>query len=907
MAALLLVLLSILFWRSYLPGEVVFSNDGPLGRLNSACHALPERFTGCWEDLNSVGLSALSAPPNISFGLQCLLGPVLFAKFYPIAALLFLGLGAWCFFRQMGLAPAACILGGLAATLNSSFFSVACWGVASHTFTVGLAFFALAALADTQSPRRWPRVMLAGFAVGMGVSEGADVGALFSILVAAYVVYAAVTAEGGKARNIASGAGRLILLAGCAALLGAQAVNGLVSNEIEGVVGMKQDAATKAQRWAWATQWSLPKSEVLSLAVPGLFGYRMEAKDGAAYWGTVGRDIAWDDYKPESDEKPPKGFKRFSGGSPYSGVLVLVVAAWAALQSFRPRKSVFRDSQRRLLWFWIGMAVVCVVLALGRYAPAFYRLVYALPYFSTMRNPVKFLNIFNVAVVVLFAYGLDGLWRQYLQPALYGNGSRWLGFASWWKRAGGFDRAWIWGSVAAFVLVAAGWAIYASNSAALEQYMLSVQVDATAAPNTAAFSIRQAGWFALLFTLSLGLLALILSGAFAGARAVTGASILGLLLVGDLARANVPWILYWDYPLKYASNPVIDRLTQQSFTHRVCILPFAPPPQYGMFTKLYQAEWLPHLFPYYNIQTIEVVQMSRLPEDLAAFEKAFHPQTDGEYTRLLGRLWELTNSRYVLGAAGYLNNLNDKFDPVRRSFRIVDRFSLGPKPGILTPERLEQLTVRSQPDGLFALFENVGVLPRAQLYDSWIVKTNAGDALSILTNETFNAHQQVVVTGDVPATPAVTNTSAGTVEFASYAPRHIVLKAEAPGPAVLLLNDHHDARWRVSVDGKPAPLLRCNFIMRGVYLIGGAHTVRFDYDPPLRALYVSLGAIMIALALTGVVVWGERRRSVPPPPGASPPESAVAEKHAPEPAAQGAPTAARAGAAGGKRAKQRRK
>ena len=33
--------------------------------------------------------------------------------------------------------------------------------------------------------------MLAGLAVGMGVTEGADIGAMFSLLVAAFVVYQA--------------------------------------------------------------------------------------------------------------------------------------------------------------------------------------------------------------------------------------------------------------------------------------------------------------------------------------------------------------------------------------------------------------------------------------------------------------------------------------------------------------------------------------------------------------------------------------------------------------------------------------------------------------------------------------------------------------------------------------------
>ncbi len=154
MLLLLVVLVSLFFGAGFLPGHTQFSNDGPLGRLVSQCHRLPDAFTGVWEDLNTIGYREQGAMPDVTYGLRYLMGPVLFSKFYIPVALIILGLGAWCFFREAGLAGPACILGGLAATLNSDFFSTACWGVAAHPLTVGLAFFALAALAKTTSLAR---------------------------------------------------------------------------------------------------------------------------------------------------------------------------------------------------------------------------------------------------------------------------------------------------------------------------------------------------------------------------------------------------------------------------------------------------------------------------------------------------------------------------------------------------------------------------------------------------------------------------------------------------------------------------------------------------------------------------------------------------------------------------------
>ncbi len=73
-------------------------------------------------------------------------------------------------------------------------------------------------------------------------------------------------------------------------------------------------------------------------------------------------------------------------------------------------------------------------------------------------------------------------------------------------------------------------------------------------------------------------------------------------------------------------------------------------------------------------------------------------------------------------------------------------------------------------------------------------------------------------------------------------------------PSVLLLNDKYDPNWKVTVDGKPETLLRLNFIMRGVALTPGEHTVEFHFAPPLTSLYVSLAAIALGLALVGVLL-----------------------------------------------------
>jgi hypothetical protein len=882
-AVILLMLGNVLF-----PGVVLFSNDGPLGRIMSDSHHLPERFAGCWQDLNVIGLREGSAVPDISFALQWLLKPVLFSKFYAPITLLLLGLSAWCFFRQLGFAAAPANLAALAAVLNTSFFSAACWGAGPHVVTVAMTFLALAALADKSSPRRWLRVVLAGMAVGMAVSEGADIGALFSVLVAAFIFYqsffavssqqssraAAATlplaSAGADARGEAPSTGgvplwsrlglaavRLALVAACAAWLAADAISELVKNDIQGVSHSTTEDKTK--HWNWATQWSLPKAETLSFIVPGLFGYRNDTPDGGEYWGSIGRDPRWDDYMKSGGQGEPPGFRRYTGGGVYAGVAVLLFAVWAGIQSFRKDRSVFAFTERRWIWFWIGTGVVCLLLAYGRFAP-FYRWVYMLPYMSTIRNPAKFTHLVSFALIILFAYGVNGLWRTYVQtapvrPSKPVNGAAAPDF---------FNKRWLLGCSLAFLFCALASLVYGINRPSLEAYLQTVQISDFAAQTISSFSVRQPWWFLLFFGSAALFTYFLLKGTFVGKRQVWAAVCLGAILLVDLGRANQPWIISWDYTEKYATNPVLDILRDKPYEHRVSLLPYNPANPHRTLRQVYTIEWSQHSFSYYNIQAGDVMLAPRLPADLSQFDRTFHPETRDSSAHLDTRLWALTNTRYLLGVADIDLSLNRAFDPVLQRFHPVERFDFVPRPGISRPKTAGDLTFIDDPNGPYCLFEFTGALPRAKLYSNWQISTNDSQTLQQLAAETFDPEQTVLVAPQAagvtpPASAGSTNsTTPGSVNFVSYAPKHLVLHSQASTPSLLLLNDHYDPGWHVDVDGVAAALQRCNFVMRGVFLPAGEHKIEFKFQRPLRTLWVSLSAACVAVALSGVLIASYR-------------------------------------------------
>jgi hypothetical protein len=897
--------LAVLFHESFDSNKVQFSNDAPLGVYAADWTQPPGCFTGAWSDLNSLGINAGIWPVSISTCLRWLIGPIGYSRFYVPFTLLFVGFSVWVLLRTMKFRPGVSAVAALSVATTSCYFSAACWGVGTQIVGIGLQCLALAAIISSANGRRWIKLAIAGFAVGAAVTEAIDNGALFSLFIAAFVLYQALIEDLQPfLKRIILGIARIAVVAVCAGIVAAPTISSLVATQIKGVAGMGEDEQTKLGRWDWATTWSLPKREVLTFFIPGIFGFRLDTPDGGNYWGAGGRDPSWDRYFAHNKTgPPPQGAIRHTGGGNYLGSAVVLISLWAALQAFRRDRSVFQLDQRRIIWFWVVTAVVSLLCAFGRFAP-FYRLFYALPYFSTIRNPAKFIAIFDWSILILFAYGLQGLFRKYVTETPPSKLSFGVRLKNWREKSDLFERRWFAACIYALTASLIGWAVYASLRSSLEAYMRSVQIPDSMVAAMAGYSIRQVGWFVLFFAATFGMMLLIMTGTFSGQRAKWAAILMGLVVVLDLGRANLPWIKYWDFKEKYASNPIIDFFRKEPYKNRVAMLPFRFPQPFTTFlgpSGIYSIEWIQHHFQFYNVQSLDIIQMPRPPQDIAAFQGAM--TTSG-----LVRLWQLTNTRYLLGAAviptedqrvvPFLEVLNREVDPKYQRFQTITGFNVVPKPGVLNATQYEQVTVDlgSPTNSYYALYDFAGALPRVKLYTDWKVSTNDNPAaleqwvktarerspaeyanalaalgpvdqatLHEMVSDSFDPTKIVLLSKPLATSnqtsPASTNHTAGTVEFKSYSPKHTVLQTSADSASVLLLNDKYDPDWKVIVDGAPAELLRCNFIMRGVHLSPGQHKVEFVFRPNIRPVYVGLVGIILAGALLGYL--GVQRRQSP--------------------------------------------
>jgi hypothetical protein len=66
---------------------------------------------------------------------------------------------------------------------------------------------------------------------------------------------------------------------------------------------------------------------------------------------------------------------------------------------------------------------------------------------------------------------------------------------------------------------------------------------------------------------------------------------------------------------------------------------------------------------------------------------------------------------------------------------------------------------------------------------------------------------------------------------AAVSPNRLEVDVDAPAPGLLVVNEVFDPYWRAAVDGRAAPVLRANYLLRGVPVPAGRHRVALVYRP----------------------------------------------------------------------------
>ena len=459
----------------------------------------------------------------------------------------------------------------------------------------------------------------------------------------------------------------------------------------------------------------------------------------------------------------------------------------------------------------------------------------------------------------------------------------------WWGELQGVDRRLCQGLLGCVLLGMLVWVFYAAVQSDLKRHLTEDLQMGGDAVLIAQFSLKMMGAGLITFVISVGVMLLIISGVWGGRAAHWAWAVCSLLLAVDFGRAHSRYLVHENYVEKYETNAVLDVLAAAPHQQRVKIFPYKDAlrlaqselmllqqqfrdsnrtdqvqiqlqmqnleqqfQQVTLFNDVYNGLWAQHHFPYYQIHSTDIIQEPRVAADNRAYRKAITNEW---------RLCELTSSRYLLGLGqGWAAQL-DSFYGQQGVFDEHLHFGLGPRQMGQEVRRLEDLQAIAFTNGPLALTEFRRALPRAGLYANWRSGMEDGEVLATLPQKTWDPHREVLISETIPAPESHDgNATVVPAQYESYDPKRIVLKTRADTSTVLLLNDKHHPAWRVTVDGQPAELLRANYLMRGVYLSAGAHTVEFLFAPSEGSIRVSLAGFGLGALVVGLLIWGPRRK-----------------------------------------------
>jgi hypothetical protein len=786
--------------------------------------------TGAFQVLNWLGVAYLPQPLNPFSLAAAHLSPWWFFTTYAplIATLALLAMAA--FLRELELPRPAALFGGVIYAWQGDLLSFVY--PAHYAYITTWPFFAVAAWGALRSERtrRWAYAVISGACCGLMVGLQPDRGGIASLLIAALYL-APILQRTATGRTLADDLANLRHLALCTGVAALIALAPLLALFQSYIVGVKMGGETdREQTYKLVTQFSLGPAETLTYLAPGFFGWHSNHPDGP-YWGWVGE---WPDW-PKNHQGSPNLNLAISTTGTVATVLALI-GACLLLPGGLLGPGPLTERQRFYGRVLLALGFLTLILAWGWHTPL-YRPIFALPLMDKWRNPLKWLEMTNFALVVLSAIGVRHLMASLEVDA---PGTKIVRRRLTWFANG--------------VLMLVGLGLAASYPLAL---LLMPILQAEGYDPGAVVNMMSTMHVSLLWALVLVALGgLLLRGLWRPDK-LRGWSLVNpwlhrlwqrmlepdhlpltlALALAALAAVQLGWVaaqFIEPAPLQAltASNPLLEALRSEGNAVRVSVETTDP-----LLDSL-----LLNQFNAMNISCVDISAASRIPNDLNTFL-----QTLGNNQ---ARLWFLAGVKNVVVPEQGLPQMRQ--DPgIAANIDHADGYTL------------EQTGSPNLPS--HALIGMKDYLAKATLAPHAEFFTTDEAALGRLKDPAWNPRASVLL---IPGHERITepmkasgNVLSDQVDLETYTPNEIVVKTQSTLGAYLLINDQYDPDWQVRVDGHDAELLRADYILRAVQVPPGDSTITMHYVAHYRVAGLNLpaeavnnfsdGAMLVAWLIAG--------------------------------------------------------
>ena len=158
-------------------------------------------------------------------------------------------------------------------------------------------------------------------------------------------------------------------------------------------------------------------------------------------------------------------------------------------------------------------------------------------------------------------------------------------------------------------------------------------------------------------------------------------------------------------------------------------------------------------------------------------------------------------------------------------------------------------------DGVYQVYQNNEVFPRAFLADKYLVAKSRQQILNKMFSSNLNLRNEVVLEQDPKLNLGF---ASGSARITEYKPEKIVINTNADGNSLLFLSDTFYPGWEAFVDGKKTEIYRADYTFRALFVPKGVHQIIFRYNPlsfRVGIIFALFGLIMLPL----FVVFGRKR------------------------------------------------
>ncbi len=514
--------------------------------------------------------------------------------------------------------------------------------------------------------------------------------------------------------------------------------------------------ATGGADFDYATGWSLGIGELVTMVVPSAYGF-----GGPTYFG----GMPFTDYP-----------------NAYMGVVPLTLAVLGLMS-------------RRRLGVFVLLALVSLVVALGKHTPVYQWLYDVLPFFKKFRVPVMIVVVAHLGLAALAGFGID-----VVRSAT--RGRRW--------------RQLVWVALAALVgaFVLGGPLKSAQARRFLESPRVAAVVHSGRAPVGDLETLAENGALATHRDLMKNLALVAAVGGVgwwvASRRRLAWVAPAACLALFALDVVPIDWRLM--QPMIHPEH-VLKQVVEPDALAEFLRQPDEPP-----FRVFPLEEFAQNRFATFGIRSVGGYHAAK-PRAYQEFMTAIGLDSRQVFASEAGLRWlDFLGVRYLLTAAQVPES---------------ERFGLAL-------------------GGATRAYENHQALPLVFCVDEVVVEPAGAATLQRLATPSFNPHRQAVVSDDVGKLEAV-----GQARVVSAALNSFTFELESAGRTLAVVSESYNPDWRVRVDGELAALVRVNHAFRGVVVEAGRHQVEMEFaDRSVktgRRVSWATALVCLALVLAGTV------------------------------------------------------